>query len=118
METYNLELTDEQKCFLAVLYAFGKPVSAEVAGILAPLLPGPLFDLIDKGRSSGWLRQERGDRFSLTADLPEPLNQWLADLTGPEALNQMINRIYENQLAEKLGPEKILGLLKKAGRAN
>ena len=44
------EFSDEQRQFLNVLYALSGPVPVQVAGVLAPLLPGPLFELIDQGR--------------------------------------------------------------------
>ena len=42
------ELSSEQWAFLAVLETFNRPVSIELVGHLAPLLPGPLFDLLEK----------------------------------------------------------------------
>lgn len=114
MEDSNIEFSDDQLQFLAVLDVFGGPVSAEVAGILAPLLPGPLFDLIEKGQSAGWLHQDGRNRFSII-DEPDYIKKLLAAFTGQSALNDMVERIYANHLAEKLGSEELLVLLKKAG---
>ena len=41
-------LSEEQWEFLAVLDAFGCPVPIDIAGQLAPLLPGPFFELIEE----------------------------------------------------------------------
>ncbi len=116
MQDSNIEFSDDQLHFLAVLDAFSGPVSVEIVGVLAPLLPGPLFDLMDKGRSAGWFHRDGENQFSLTGNLPDFLKEKLTDLTCQRALDQMVERVYANQLAEKLGPEQMLSLLKKTER--
>jgi transcriptional regulator with GAF, ATPase, and Fis domain len=116
MKDSNMRFSNDQWQFLAVLNAFGGPVSAEVAGFLAPLLPGPLFDLIDRGRSAGWLHQDEYNCFSLTDDLPDDIKQKLAALRGKKALNDIVDRIFMKQLLGKIGPEQMLTLLTRAGR--
>ena len=116
MENSNMRYSDDQWQFLAVLDAFGGPVSAEVAGVLAPLLPGPLFDLIDRGRSAEWLRQDEKNCFSLTEDLPDDIKHKLAALNEKKALNDIVDKIYLKQLLEKIGPEEMLTLLTRTGR--
>jgi len=116
MENSNVKFSDEQWQFLAVLDAVDGPVSIEVVGMLAPLLPGPLFELIDRGRKEGWLRQDEGNLFCLSGDLPDSIKGRLAALNAPTALNQLVEQIYENHLTNKIEPKQMLGLLKKADR--
>ena len=47
MSAAKFDFSPEQWAFLAVLDAFRCPVTIELAGNLAPLLPGPLFDLLE-----------------------------------------------------------------------
>ncbi|MCG6908712.1 MAG: sigma 54-interacting transcriptional regulator [Deltaproteobacteria bacterium] len=116
MKNTNVVLTDNQWQFLAVLEAFGGPVSADTAGALAPLLPGPLFDLIEKGRSAGWLRQDKNNCFSLSADLPDDIRDHLIALNGKSSLNDMVDNLYLKQMHENVGPEEMLTLLTRTGR--
>ncbi len=116
MKDANLRFSDDQWQFLAILDAFGGPVSAETAGALAPLMLGPLFDLIDRGRSTGWLRQDANNCFSLTDDLPDDIKYKLAALNGKKALNDIVERIYRKYLVDKIGPGEMLTLLNKADR--
>jgi len=116
MEGSNIQLSDDQWQFLAVLDAFGGPVSAEVAGVLAPLLPGPLFDLIDRGRSAEWLRQAENNCFSLTGDLPDDIRNKMTALNGKKTLNNIVDDVYIKNLLEKIGPEEMLTLLTRTDR--
>ena len=116
MKDSSMKFSDDQWHFLAVLYALDGSVPVEVAGVLAPLLPGPLFDLIDNGRSVGWLHQDENNCFSLTDSLPVDTKEKLAAMYPPKALSQLVNRIHENQLADKIEPEQMLALLNKTGR--
>ena len=116
MKDSNLGFSDDQWQFLAILDAFGGPVSAETAGVLAPLLPGPLFDLIDRGRSTGWLRQDENNCFALTDNLPDEIKHKLAVLNGKKALNDIVDRIYRKHLVDKIGPGEMLTLLNKTDR--
>jgi hypothetical protein len=116
MKNANMTFTDDQWRFLAVLEAFGGPLSAETAGTLAPLLPGPLFDLIGRGRSAGWLHQDENNCFSLTADLPDDIKNKLIAMNSEKALNDMVDKIYLKQLLENIGPDEMLTLLTRTAR--
>jgi tetratricopeptide (TPR) repeat protein len=110
------EFSDEQWQFLNVLYALGGPVPVQVAGVLAPLLPGPLFELIDRGRAAGWLLQDENNRFSLIETLPENMKQILTKGISRRSLDDMVQKIYSEKLEEKLDPKEMVALLNKAGR--
>jgi hypothetical protein len=71
------ELSKEQWAFLAVLDAFGGPVRIEVAGMIAPLLPGPLFDLFGKAEAQGWIRKVEDDRLVIGQNLPSTIQKKL-----------------------------------------
>jgi transcriptional regulator with GAF, ATPase, and Fis domain len=116
MQDSILGFSDDQWQFLAVLDAFGGPVSIEVVGVLAPLLPGDLFDLIDKGRLAGWLCQDKNNCFSLTDDISGDVKQKLTAINARNVLNDLVDKIYLKQLFEKIGPEEMLTLLNRTGR--
>ena len=111
-----LEFSEDQMQFLAVLHAMEGPVPIEVAGILAPLLPGPLFELIEKGQTAGWLQKGKDNYFSITNDLPDSMEEALARMNSPKKLNSIVKRVYAEQLAEKIGPREMLNLLDRADR--
>ena len=62
----QLILSQEQWLFLAVVEAFGEPVSVDLAGKLVPLLPGPLLDLLGKVDSRGWVKRADRNHLSVT----------------------------------------------------
>ena len=110
------ELSDEQWEFLAVLEALESPVSIDLAGHLAPLLPGPLFDLLDKAQSLGWIDKRENNLLALGPDLPPQALTRLRTINHPEHLESLVDRIYRENLIEKLDPADRLVLLDKAGR--
>ena len=78
------KFTNDQWGFLAVLEALGEPVPIEVAGILAPLTPGPLFDLLTRAEGLGLIRKTNGDVFCLAPDLPSGARTRLREINTPE----------------------------------
>jgi transcriptional regulator with GAF, ATPase, and Fis domain/tetratricopeptide (TPR) repeat protein len=111
------ELSDEQWAFLAVLEAFGHPVGIDLAGQLAPLLPGPLFDLLEKTQSLGWVKKCENNRFSIEKDLPPEVLTRLQAINTPKQLGNLARKItYENGI-EKSDLQDKLTLLDKAGWA-
>src|SRR5512139_869113 len=91
-------LSAEQWEFLAVLDAFGCPVSIDMAGALAPLLPGPLFDLIEKSEQLGWIKKIGKSRFAIAADLPPAARSRLNAINTPERLASLAERVYTEEL--------------------
>ncbi|HAA04728.1 MAG TPA: hypothetical protein DCE18_15380, partial [Syntrophobacteraceae bacterium] len=110
-------LSPEQWEFLAVLDAFGCPVPIHVAGSLAPLLPGPLFDLIEKSEKRGLIKKIGNNRFAITADLPPAVRSRINSINSPEHLASLAEKVYPEKLTTELEPSDILPLLEKAGWA-
>ncbi|MBW1645561.1 MAG: sigma 54-interacting transcriptional regulator [Deltaproteobacteria bacterium] len=110
-----IELNREQWHFLALLQAFGAPVPIEVIGTLAPLLPGPLMDLLEKAEAAGWLQRPAKGQFAI-GRLPRPAREKLAALNQPEQLEKVIDTLYRKNLDAQLSSEAMLNLLESAGR--
>lgn len=110
-------LSREQVEFLAILHALGGPLSIDVAGVLAPLLPGPLLDLIDKGKKGRWLAEDDSRRFSLTAEVPQHIHEAIEKASRPKMRQQLVERIYALGLADGIPSIQWLHLLDKAGRS-
>lgn len=111
-----VEFSDDQWAFLAVLDAFGGPVSIEVAGILAPLLPGPLFDLLNKAEERGWIQRRDHDHLVIPSRLPPGVRTRLDALNTEAHLNQLLTEISTKQLDQRIGPREKLRILRKSGR--
>ena len=118
MPEHFLELSNEQWAFLAALEAFGHPVGIDLAGHLAPLLPGPLFDLLEKTQSLGWVKKYENNRFALEKkELPPEVLTRLRAINTPAHLGNLARKItYENGI-EKVDLQDRLTLLDKAGWA-
>ena len=109
------KLSPEQWDFLAVLDAFGCPVPIDVAGSLAPLLPGPLFDLIEKSEERGWIKKIGNNRFAVVADLPPAVRSRLNTINSPEHLGSLAGKVYADPLVSGLDYPDLIPLLDKAG---
>jgi len=111
-----IELSAEQWDFLSVLLAFDHAVPVEIVGRLAPLMPGPLFDLIDKTERLGWVRKSGADRLVITDELPPAVRSHIDAINRVEHLEALVGRLYAENLISKLEDTEILPLLVKAGR--
>lgn len=109
------EFSSEQWRFLAVLDAFGGTTPVDLAGHLAPLLPGPLFDLIRRAGDAGWLVRDDQDQFSLAADLPEIFRSRLDGINSPEHLLSLIGRMRTLPPEKQPAADMIISLLEKGG---
>ncbi len=111
-----LDLTDEQWSFMALLEAFLEPVPIVLVGELAPLLPGPLMELLEKAGAEGWLvRPDRGT-FAIGRKIPAEVRQKLKSINTKERLNKIVDRIYNENLDAEFSSEALLNLLENAGR--
>jgi len=108
--------SDEQWTFLAVLHVFGGPVPIKVAGTLVPLLPGPLFDLLNRAQALGWIEQDAPDRFTFKADRPNAVREELRQRCTPTWLRQVTDRVLLEGLDKDVEPLLMLDLLDRAGR--
>src|SRR5512136_2605836 len=95
-------LSPEQWGFLAVLDAFGCPLPIDMAGSLAPLLPGPLFDLIEKSEKKGWIKKIGNNRFAIAADLPPAVKSRINAINTPEHLDSLAEKVYAEKLTSGL----------------
>lgn len=107
--------SEEQWHFLATLKAFDQPVPVSLAGQLAPLMPGPLFDLINKCRELGWLEKDDNDWFALTAALPQGVLKNLEEINTPVRLTEMAGKIRSIKGQHSYVPEIIIPLMEKGG---
>ena len=110
-----LDFSEEQWSFLALLHSFSAPVSIDVLGRLAPLMPGPLMDLLERAEPAGWLERPDRGSFAIGRKLPSEVRKKLSQLNQPEQLSGIVDRIYQENLEEKLDPEALLNLLERAG---
>ncbi len=108
-------LNDEQWDFLALLEAFQTPVPIEAAGVLAPLMPGPLMDLLEKAEPAGWIQKPGRGRFVIGPDLPATVREKLHRRNSRERLAHIVERIHAEKLEARIGPAGMLNLLDRAG---
>jgi transcriptional regulator with GAF, ATPase, and Fis domain len=108
------ELSREQWNFLAILAVFNKPVSIDLAGYLAPLLPGPLFDLLEKTQPIGWIKKYDNIRFGIGNQLPAEVENRLRAINTPDRLNHLAKKITQGDGSEKSDTEEKLILFNKA----
>lgn len=117
MKDENPLFSKEQWLFLCVLAVIEETVSIELAGILVPLLPGPLIDLLIRAEASGWLSRIGKDGLCIGRNLPQSFKDQLqSDLTG-QFFSSLIARIHSENLAEKIGSVAMIRLLDRAGRS-
>ncbi|MGW8322702.1 MAG: hypothetical protein ACWGSD_14220 [Thermodesulfobacteriota bacterium] len=109
------QFTNDQWAFLAVLEALGEPVSIEVAGTLAPLTPGPLFDLLNRAEELGLIRKTDGDVFCLAPDLPLDTRTRLEEINTPERLADLVQGLRQTDLLPRVEPSTAARLFARAG---
>ena len=109
------DFSDEQWRFIAVLAAFDTSVPIHIAGHLAPLLPGPLFDVINRTKELGWLVQNGAEDFALTGRLPLTVQRRLNDITSPEFVEMLIGRLNESPLEPDARSKIMVRLMEKGG---
>ena len=64
-----VNLSEEQWQFLAVLAMLKVSVSIKTLGLLVPLQPGPLFDLLNRGKEMNWIIQDGKESFRISHDI-------------------------------------------------
>lgn len=111
----DIELTQEQWLFLAVLYAWGEDISINLAGILAPITPGPLFELLNQTKELGWVLQKGSDHFSISSTVPESIKERLKEINNPDHLRHLLDKLSESGMNEQTNPQVMLRLLEQAG---
>jgi len=101
---------------MALLYAFTVPVPIDVTGSLAPLLPGPMMDLLEKMEPEGWLQRPGRGLFAIGEKLPQAIRKKLEQINQQQHLAAIADRIYQEDMTSSLSSEAMLNLLKGAGR--
>ncbi len=115
MEAQTVELSREQWAFLALLKAFERPVPIEAAGVLAPLLPGPLMDMLEKIEPLGWIQKPARGLFVIGKNLPPHVRKKLEKINRPDHLAQIVERVYAEKIDGQIGTSGMLNLLDGAG---
>ncbi len=116
MKEPAMTLSREQWDFLALLEAFREPVPIEAAGVLAPLMPGPLMDLLEKAEPAGWIEKPGRGTFAIGKNLPPEVRQRLARRNSRQRLARTADRIHTEKLEEQIGATAMLNLLDRAGK--
>ncbi len=116
MDAESSRLTDEQLEFLSVLYALEKPVSLEVAGKLAPILPAPFMDLLGRKRHPALISEIDENRFCISPSLPKQMRERLDAMNNRDRLSDIIDRLIELNIIDEIDPDVVSGLLVKTGR--
>ena len=109
MKTKKPRFTSEQWKFIAVLEAFGTSVPIYIAGHLAPLLPGPLFEVISRSKELGWITQNGEDHFELNNKLPTEIQKKLTKINSSDHIEMLVKRLNDLHLES---PEKSLILVR------
>lgn len=114
-DTISIFSYDQWK-FLAVLKALGSPVRIDVAGTIAPLLPGPLFDLLKKAKKIGWIKNHGNDQYSLKSKLPKNALLKIQEILTKDFFSMIIDRLNSEGLVNLVNQLDLVHLLREAGR--
>jgi transcriptional regulator with GAF, ATPase, and Fis domain len=105
------DFTEEQWVFLAVLDALRDPVTIELVGNLAPLLPGPLIDLLEIAEKRGLIKKITHNQLAIGDQLPSPVRRKLDSINCTEHLRLLIDKIRTGGLENKINPRSRLRLM-------
>jgi len=109
-------LSNDQWSFLAVLKVWKSPVHIDIAGTIAPLLPGPLFDLIKRAKKTGWIRYHGKDLYSLKSNLPENALLKIQEIITKEFFSMIVDRLQSEGMVHRIPQPTLVHLLREAGR--
>jgi transcriptional regulator with GAF, ATPase, and Fis domain len=110
------EFSEEQWAFLAVLDAFRSPVFIELAGNLAPLLPGPLIDLLDACENRGLIKKIGKKQLTIGDRLPSAVRRKLDAINSAEHLSMLIDRMRTDEFEKRMDGQSRVRLMYRAGR--
>ncbi len=109
------KFSTEQWDFLAVLDAFETSIAIAIIGQLAPLLPGPLFEVINKSKKLGWLIQSEDDNFAISRQIPAKAKKILAKINTPDRIATIVHQLQDSSPEMQVGPQTFILLMNKAG---
>jgi transcriptional regulator with GAF, ATPase, and Fis domain/tetratricopeptide (TPR) repeat protein len=112
----NLELSSEQWHFLAVLNLLGGSSTIEIIGDLVPLKPGPLINLLKKGKENRLIQQKEDNRLILNKSLPGDIQEKIRQTINLDFITHLIEKIQATQLQSQIEPKVMIRLLGKLGR--
>ena len=110
------EFSTDQWRFLAAVAAFDESVPVNVVGELEPLAPGPLFDLLSRAESLGWLEKTDMHFFQLNQDLPPEVSHKIDAINTPDRFDTLIQTLNLKGHFESLSKHCRAHLLHNAGR--
>ena len=116
MSAAKFDFSPEQWAFLAVLDAFRCPVTIELAGNLAPLLPGPLFDLLEIAENGGLIEKVGSKQLMIRGTLPSEVRCKLDSINSTEHLCRLVDKIRSENLEKLLDPHSMIELMYRAER--
>ena len=111
MNEISPKFTDEQWKFLAVFEVLDCPVTIEMAGLIIPLLPGALINLITKAESLGWIEKVGDDRLVLTKNIPSRFRKKLRLINTKQRLGDMLSRFSISQWKSSVSQESLIKLM-------
>jgi len=108
-------LPAEQWDFLSVLHAFEMPVPIDIAGTLAPILPGLFLDLMGRDNKPRYIYKAENEYYALVPDLSPKVLAHLKAVNSPKRISALIDRLYDEKLIDQIKPENIARLIAKSG---
>lgn len=98
----NMEYSPGQLEFLYVLDAFGGPVPIEIVGMLAPLPPNELLDLLRRGKELNVIHEPKQNVFGLTDKIPLDFIGACRQINNKEKVETLRQNIMELNLWEEI----------------
>ena len=83
---------------------------------MRPLLPGPLFDLLDKSETLNLIRKEVEKHFAISTDIPVLIQKKLAEINTTQHLNFLADQIFAAHLEDNIDRHQLFHLLYNAHR--
>ncbi|MCK5680429.1 sigma 54-interacting transcriptional regulator, partial [bacterium] len=96
---------------------FETNVSIDIIGHLAPLLPGPLFEVINQSKNLGWIFQTEDDHFAISDELPAPVKKKLSKINTPDHITTIVHQLQNCNPDLHSDPQTFIQLINKAGAA-
>jgi transcriptional regulator with GAF, ATPase, and Fis domain/tetratricopeptide (TPR) repeat protein len=106
-------LSVDQWNFLSVLHAFGGSLPIDIAGVLAPIAPGPFFDLTGRNNNPCLIYEAAKDHYTIIPDLPSKTAQYLNVLNDADRVYKILKKLLDSGLIDKLNPSLIKIMLSK-----
>jgi tetratricopeptide (TPR) repeat protein len=109
------DFSEDQWRFLALLDAIGGSIPIHLAGHFVPLLPGPLFEVINKSKKSGWLIQKDEETFTLNKNLPSAVKRKFSKINTPDQLASIIRSFQKLPTELKIDSKMMVRVMEKVG---